>query len=171
MAESTTDQFLCIAHKQSCILYCKDCCRPVCTLCFSSSSHRHHSFSSFQDAAEILKAKSQSLFEKINVQIKAWNEFTGAIVQIKDQTDQHVSDVLTNLHSYIENIKCLLDRLYLQIITDVLQFLDHRPKLIAYCEVPQMGVNIKQEGGRILKQLDQLAKSSSTNGMVQRSLN
>ena len=119
MSESTADLFMCIAHKQACILYCEDCSRPVCTLCFCNSSHRGHSISSFQDAAQILKEKSQSFFEKISEQIKDWNEFTERILKMKDQTDNNVSQILANLHTYKENIKSLLDKLYLQTITDV----------------------------------------------------
>ena len=159
-------QLKCISHSQPYILYCEDCCRPVCTLCFSDSSHRGHSISNLEDATQFLNAKSQSLFNKISEEIKAWNDSIKEIAKIRVQTDQNVSEILDNLHTYIENIKKTLDKLYLQTTLDVLRFLDQRPKLHSYSDVLQIGTIITQVGGGILKKLSHLSVSSLTHGIV-----
>uniref|UniRef100_A0A4W6CL35 Uncharacterized protein n=1 Tax=Lates calcarifer TaxID=8187 RepID=A0A4W6CL35_LATCA len=100
---------LCSLHSEKLKLFCLDHQQPVCVVCLHSVTHKNHSFSPIDEAAQQHKKELQETLEPLKEKLKSLEEvkvkFDQTAEHIKVQarhTERQIKEQFKKLHQFLE---------------------------------------------------------------------
>uniref|UniRef100_A0A4W6BV28 RING-type domain-containing protein n=1 Tax=Lates calcarifer TaxID=8187 RepID=A0A4W6BV28_LATCA len=104
-----SSEALCSLHSEKLRLFCLDHQQPVCVICLHSVTHKNHSFSPIDEAAEQHKKELQETLESLKKKLKSLEKvkvkFDQTAEHIKVQarhTERQIKEQFKKLHQFLE---------------------------------------------------------------------
>ncbi|XP_036448287.1 tripartite motif-containing protein 35-like [Colossoma macropomum] len=107
---SAGSEVLCILHNEKLRLFCLDDQQPVCLVCQTSTTHKHHAFSPVDEAVTDLKNKLKSALEPLQKNLRVLEEakqdYDQTAAHIKTQaqhTERQIKEEFEKLHQFLRD--------------------------------------------------------------------
>ncbi|XP_050923281.1 E3 ubiquitin-protein ligase TRIM39-like [Lates calcarifer] len=107
--DQRSSEALCSLHSEKLRLFCLDHQQPVCVICLHSVTHKNHSFSPIDEAAEQHKKELQETLESLKKKLKSLEKvkvkFDQTAEHIKVQarhTERQIKEQFKKLHQFLE---------------------------------------------------------------------
>uniref|UniRef100_A0A4W6BSB5 Tripartite motif containing 35-12 n=1 Tax=Lates calcarifer TaxID=8187 RepID=A0A4W6BSB5_LATCA len=106
---SRSSEALCSLHSEKLKLFCLDHQQPVCLVCLHSVTHKNHSFSPIDEAAQQHKKELQETLESLKEKLKSLEKVKVKFDQTADHikvqarhTERQIKEQFKKLHQFLE---------------------------------------------------------------------
>uniref|UniRef100_A0A4W6BN76 RING-type domain-containing protein n=1 Tax=Lates calcarifer TaxID=8187 RepID=A0A4W6BN76_LATCA len=107
--DQRSSEDLCSLHSEKLKLFCLDHQQPVCLVCLHSVTHKNHSFSPIDEAAEQHKKELQETLESLKKKLKSLEKVKVKFDQTADHikvqarhTERQIKEQFKKLHQFLE---------------------------------------------------------------------
>uniref|UniRef100_A0A4W6BMM7 RING-type domain-containing protein n=1 Tax=Lates calcarifer TaxID=8187 RepID=A0A4W6BMM7_LATCA len=107
--DQRSSEALCSLHSEKLKLFCLDHQQPVCLVCLHSVTHKNHSFSPIDEAAQQHKKELQETLESLKEKLKSLEKVKVKFDQTADHikvqarhTERQIKEQFKKLHQFLE---------------------------------------------------------------------